>query len=169
MINKILTKALFFKPKKLKDTWEHKRGFQVIFDCNTALRIIENKRSTFGYEEAKKENFHLNNDYETLRDLAVKRLYDIESIQNNYIDFICVVFGLFISIYTFDLMNEIWNYPSQFSVRLFFILIAILVFLVLLYKRKAALKSYLVVDFLNIEDALFSLEYGESQYQARRK
>ncbi|ENW15604.1 hypothetical protein L313_2787 [Acinetobacter haemolyticus CIP 64.3 = MTCC 9819] len=169
MINKLLTQALVFKPKKLVNTWEHKRGFQVIFDCNTALRIIENKRSTFGHEEAKKMNYHLGKDYGTLRDLAVKRLYNIESIQNNYIDFICLVFGLIISVYTFELMYEIWNYPSQFSVRLFFILIAILVFLLWLYKRKSALESYLVVDFLNIEDALFSLENGESQYQVRRK
>lgn len=62
---------------------------------------------------------------------------------------------------------QIWNYPNQTSVRLFIVLAVLFGFLIYLYFKKEIV-NYLVEDFLDVEDALYRLEYGESQYQCRR-
>ena len=167
-MNDLLILAIFFKPKRLKDPWEHKKGFKVSIESKTALNIIENKRNDFRYAEASEPNYLENLDYELLRKRAEERLFEIESSANNYVEAFCIAGGLFIGIYAFELLFVIWNYPSKEPVTLFLILTAIIAFLYYVYRRKKTVDSYLVKDFLNIEDAIYKIDYGESQYQARR-
>lgn len=169
MIDNLLIYALIFKPKKLKDPWEHKKGFRVMYDLKVALTIVENRRSLFSQLHASEPNYHQSSDYETLRKIAEKRLYEIQSSANNYIEIICCIGGVFIGLYAFSLLEIIWNYPSRGSVRLFVALIASIILLIFVYKKKKSIDSYLVKDFLNIEDAIYKFDYGESQYQIRRK
>lgn len=164
----ILTKALIFKPKKLKDGWEHKKGFYVSIDAKSAFVIIDRSRDKRKYSNFNKPNFYNQLSAEKLRPLAESRLYEIESSSNNYIECICAVGGLAVLIYLITYLTIIWNYPTQDSVRLFLILVAIFGFLIFIYFKKAKIVDHLVEDFLEIEDALYLLEYGESQYQGRR-
>ena len=160
----ILTKALISKPKKLKDGWEHKNGFYVSIDAKSAFAIIDNARNKRQYSTSKRPNYYKQLSSEKLRTLAESRLYEIESSSNNYIEYICAVGGLFVFIYLADLLMQIWNYPSQSSVRLFLMLTALFGFLIFLYFKKEKIVSYLVEDFLDIENALRILEDSESKY-----
>ncbi|HFE8664610.1 TPA: hypothetical protein ACGAPI_000073 [Acinetobacter baumannii] len=165
MIDNLLSYALIFKPKKLKKAWEHKKGFQVEYDINSALNLVEKQRESFKKHVPIKTNFYQNSDYNTLRILAKKRLYEIESSSNNYVEFICCIGGIFLTIFSINLISIIWNHPTKETVQLFLILLAIILALLYLYRRKKAHDLDLVYDFLNIEDALYRIEYGESQYQ----
>jgi hypothetical protein len=160
----ILTKALISKPKKLKDGWEHKNGFYVSIDAKSAFAIIDNARNKRQYSTSKRPNHYKQLSSEKLRALAESRLYEIESSSNNYIEYICAVGGLFVLIYLTDLLMQIWNYPSQSSVRLFLMLTLLFGFLIFLYFKKEKIVSYLVEDFLDIENALRLLEDSECQY-----
>ena len=164
----ILTKALIFKPKKLKDGWEHKNGFYVSIDAKSALVIIDKARDKRKYSKFNKQNIYNDIDNDSLRSKAESRLYEIESSSNNYIEFICAVGGVFVFIYLTGLIVKIWNYPSQTTVRLFLILVLILGGLVYLYFKKEKIVNYIVEDFLDLEDALYFQEYGRSQYLYRR-
>ncbi|MDI9659418.1 hypothetical protein [Acinetobacter nosocomialis] len=165
MIDNLLSHALIFKPKKLKEPWEHKKGFQVEYDVKSALNFIEKQRESFRKHVPIKTNFHQNSDYKTLRILAKKRLYEIESSLNNYIEVICCIGGLFLTVFAINLLSTIWNYPTKETVQLFLLSLAVIVALFFIYRRKKSHDLNLVYDFLNIEDALFRIEYGESQYQ----
>lgn len=164
----ILTKALIFKPKKLKDGWEHKKGFYVSIDAKSAFVIIDKARDKRKYSNFNKPNIYNQLDKDKLRSLAESRLFEIESSSNNYLEYICAVGGLFVFIYLTNLLMQIWNYPNQTSVRLFIVLAVLFGFLIYLYFKKEKIVNYLVEDFLDLEDALYRLEYGESQYQCRR-
>lgn len=165
MIDNLLSHALIFKPKKLKEPWEHKKGFQVEYDVKSALNFIEKQRESFKKDVPIKTNFHQNSDYKTLRILAKKRLYEIESSLNNYIEVICCISGLFLTVFAINLLSTIWNYPTKETVQLFLLSLAVIVALFFIYRRKKSHDLNLVYHFLNIEDALFRIEYGESQYQ----
>lgn len=164
----ILTKALIFKPKKLKDGWEHKKGFYVSIDAKSAFSMINNARNKRQYSTSNRPNYNKQLSLEELRALAEIRLYEIESSSNNYIEFICAVGGLVVFIYLVTYLTIIWDYPSQDSVRIFLILAALFGFLIFLFFKKEKAVSYLVEDFLDIENALYHLEYGESQHQSRK-
>lgn len=164
----IITKALIFKPKKLKDGWEHKKGFYVSIDAKSALVVIDRARDKRKHSNFNKPNFYNQLSKEKLHPLAESKLYEIESTCNNYIEYISSVGGLVIFIYLLKYLTIIWNHPSQNSVRIFFILAAVLGFLIYLYFKREKAINYLVEDFLDVEDALYLLEYGESQYQGRR-
>jgi len=167
-IMNILTKALIFKPKKLKEGWEHRKGFYVSIDANSAFVVIDKARNKRKYLDFNKPNFYNQISKDKLRPLAESKLYEIESSSNNYIEFICSVGGLFVFVFLTDILMQIWNYPTQSSVRLFIVLATVFGFLIFLHFKKKKTVNYLIEDFLDVEDALYLLEYGESQYQGRR-
>ena len=98
VMSSILTNALIFKPKKLKYPWECKSGFQVEFDARTAFNLIESAKDVRKYSGTRVKNHYLKTNPDLLREIALKRLYIIQSSQNNYIDWISVICGLFSSI-----------------------------------------------------------------------
>jgi len=167
-MRKVLTKALIFKPKKLIDGWEHKKGFYVSIAAESALAAIDNARENKRYSKSFNPDIYTQLSKEKLRFLAESRLFEIESSKNNYIELICLIGGLGILVYLSDLLFVIWNYPNQNSVRLFLILATILGVLIFVFSTKMKIDKYLVDDFLEVEDALYTIEYGESQYQYRR-
>lgn len=162
---KFITKSLIFKPKKLKDGWEHKKGFYVSIDAKTALNIIDSARTKRAYSRISKPNVFHGVERERLRSRAEKILYEIESSSNNYIELICLLGGLGIIIFLWDLITIIWMHPDQESVRLFLVLLMALGFLSFLYFKKMQVDKDNVETFLDIEDALYKNEYGASQYK----
>ena len=53
-----MTKALIFKPKKLREGWEHKNGFYVSIDAKSALVAIDKGRSERKISKITKPNFY---------------------------------------------------------------------------------------------------------------
>lgn len=161
-----LTKALFLKPKRTTEGWEHKNGFYVpLKDAKAAFSIIENARNKRRYSSLKKRNVYQGMNRERLREIAEIKLCEIQASSNNYIEAICAIGGLATVIYLLDLLVLIWSYPKQETVRLFLVLIAVLGLLIFLYFKKQKIDKNNVETFLDVEDALFQIEYGESQYK----
>lgn len=163
-----LTKALIFKPQKTTDGWEHKNGFYVPWkDVNTAFSIIEsakNKRK-YSYNSVKRKNYYQGASRDQLRGKAEGLLYEIQSSSNNYIEAICVIGGFFLLTYLVNLITVIWSYPTRETVRLFLIVAAVLGSLIFIYFKKKKIDEGIIENFLDVEDALFQHEYGESQYK----
>lgn len=165
---RLLTKALFFKPKRTENGWEHKSGFYVsLKDANAAFSIIERARNERkgSLNKRKTKNHYLDVKRDRLRAMADDLLYEIQSSSNNYIETICAFGGLFLLGYLINLIIVIWSYPTIETVRSFLISSAIFGFLIFSYFKKQSLDKSKAEMFLDIEDALFQLEYSESQYK----
>ena len=160
-----ITKAVIFKPKKLKDGWEHKNGFHVSYESTTALSVVENAKAERKRSVTQKENFYTHIKYIDLRNRAESTLYKIQSSHNNYIEVICCFGGLFLMVILLDLLPVLWDYPDRTSVRLFLISLAVLIILIFLHWKKKKIDKFDVEEFLEIEDALYQHEYGTSQYK----
>ena len=160
-----MTKALIFKPKKLKEGWEHKNGFYVSIDAKSALVAIDKGRSERKISKITKPNFYEKIDKEILRPRAETQLYEIQSSSNNYIEIITAFGGFGILAFLVELVPVIWSRPERDSVRVFLILIATLGLFIFLYFRKKQMDKNNIEAFLDIEDALYKQEYDESQYK----
>lgn len=164
VVMSILTKALIFKPKKLKDSWEHKYGFCVKIDAKTALAKINQARSKRENSDHKFKSYFDYVDTNELRRRSEKQLYEIESSCNNYIELICVVGGLGILILFTSLIPLIWTDPDVKNVRLFLILLSSFVILITGYYSKITIDKRYVDHFLDIENELYKREYGKNLY-----
>lgn len=162
---RFLTKALIFKPKKLENGWEHKKGFYVSIEAEAALNILDSARNKKYYSGISKSNIYQGLDRDILRSRAKEMLYEIESSSNNYIELICTLGGLGIVIYLWDLITLIWMHPDQDSVRLFLVLLLALGLLIFLYFKKMKIDRNNIETFLDTEDALYKHEYNVSQYK----
>ncbi len=160
-----LTKALIFKPKKLIDSWEHKHGFRIEFDAGVAFNLIESAKSARKYSGIKVKNYHLNTNSDLLRDSAIKKLYIIQSSHNNYIDWISAGVGLSSLVYIFTLIPHVWSGSNLLVVRALMVSALLLVVSIALYVYKKRVDKSDIDYFLDIDDALYIQEYGESQYR----
>ena len=158
----MLTKALFFKPKRLKDVIEHPKGFLFDIDCQTALNAIEHARNKTAFHP--KKNGYNSWDTDNLRNYANQSLYNIESSLGNYIEVICTFGGTLIFFQIMILVFSVWENPIIQNVRLLVVLTVILVLLIYLYFMKKKLDERNIQNFLEVEDALFYKKYGRSQY-----
>lgn len=169
-MSSLLTRALFFKPKKLQSPFEHRHGFLVSIDAQTALNIIsnaENDRKDKSYH-AELPNPYLDYDHEFLRRMAEKTFYEIESSSTNYVEITSVVGGLFIGVWLLGLLPKVWSYHRGDEVHLFMILVLVLGVLILLYLLKRKRDKENLKRFLDIEDALYYHEYGRRLFYSKR-
>lgn len=165
MIEKILTYALVFKPKKLQHPWEHKNGFFVYIQADTALRIIENAKAERKRNRVIKKNHCIGMD----RDLLLRRISGelniIQSSQNNYVDFFCVVGGSVCGVFLIQLIPQIWGGAGLLHTRIFLITMLFVIICIALYFYKRKIDQANIDYFLDLEDALYFHEYGESYYK----
>lgn len=161
-MSSLLSKSLFFSPKKLLDPWEHKHGFLVSIDCRTALNFISNgenvreKKSFYG----PLPNSYLKMDYDFLRRCAEDTLYEIESSQANYVEITSILCGLCSGFYLLGLIPAVWSYHDGDQVKLMLILFIAFITSIVLYVLKQRIDTKNLEYFLDIEDALYYYDNG---------
>lgn len=160
-----LTKALIWRPKRLKDGgWEHKHGFFVAIDAKVALSLISQAKSERNRLGIRYTNHSVGMEYSMLRDRAESLLYKIESSQNNYIDFACVFGGFYLLANIVYAIPVIWEHPYKDAVQYFLICLGLFICAASLYFVKRKIDKRNIDHFLDIEDALYLHEYQRSQY-----
>lgn len=150
-----LTKSLIFKPKRLRNGWEHKHGFYVSHDVKSAFSIIESEKNKLlrGGENIKPSQHVINLSIDDLRNRANLYLYQIESSSNNYVECIAalsIIYAMSIVV----LGIRLWTYADHNSVRLFLISLIFLGCISFLYLEKIKEGKSLVYGFIEIEQVL---------------
>lgn len=164
-LRKFLTKSLIWKPKTLKDGWEHKNGFFVSIDAKTALNMIDNAKKSRMQSKIRVRNLHHSTDHNILRKQAESLLYDIESSQNNYIEAIIIFGGFYLIANIAYAIPVVWNGEHKDVAQYFLICLGFLIPLIFIFFMKRKIDKANMNNFLEIEDALYQYEYGASQYK----
>lgn len=156
-------RAIFFRPKTLKDPLEHKNGFTVLIQASTAFNIIKSAKNHRIYTP----NPYQGLDANSLKNMTEKALYDIESSHSNYIEILAIIFGLMALGTILALLPSVWSNPEISIVQPFLVAIVVLIFCIFIHSIKNKKLESLVEHFLLCEDALYHHNYGRSQYRQR--
>lgn len=165
MLSTLITKALIFKPKKLGDKFESKYDFWVDFDAITAFNVVKNAENKRKQNALRTKSVYFEINPDILREQAYRKLYTIQSSHSNYIDWLCVVCGLFSAFSIFEYTPQVWNGTNLETVRALMISVLVLLISIALYFYKKKTDEEDVEDFLNITDGLYFQQYGESRYK----
>lgn len=131
-------KALFFKPKSIE--W-------------AISSLIENRKNLKKNQPEYLHYMYKGWSLDKLNERLNRNLVELQESQNNYFEGICVLLGIFSTIFQVSLFFQLWNYENIASIRFFLINMFISPMCLYFYLQKKReerflMKSCLELDFI---------------------